>query len=206
MALGDKNGAQMITRLVSCVAAAWLLTSCVNTQVRVTAFTDPDFQQASYRRLIVAAPNLLPENAQYFESEMCKTLAPHVQKCDGASAMFPPTRSYSAEDIIRMLKASGSDAVLVLTLLSDQSSSQYVGTYATVNPYGTGLAVPLVRRDRGARASVQLTDIALWKPAWAGQIAVVGTGRGTSDASLISAGAHEIAAELKRVGRVGGPQ
>src|SRR5437773_12110525 len=42
--------------------------------------------------------------------------------------------------------------------------------------------------------------------AWAGQIAVVGTGQGTSDASLISAGAHEIAAELKRVGRVGGPQ
>jgi len=42
--------------------------------------------------------------------------------------------------------------------------------------------------------------------AWAGQIAVVGTGQSTSDASLISAGAHEIAAELKRVGRVGGPQ
>jgi hypothetical protein len=194
----------MITRLVSCVSGALLLTSCANTQVRVTAFTDPDFQKTSYRRLVVAAPDLLPENALYFEQEMCKALTVQVQNCRGASAMFPPTRKYSMEDIIRTLKESGSDAVLVLNLLSDQSSSQYVGTYAAANPYGTALAVPIMRTDRGARASVHLKDIALWRTAWAGQIAVAGTGRGTSDASLISTGAREIAAELQRAGRVGG--
>src|SRR5207245_11668655 len=110
------------------------------------------------------------------------------------------------DDLHRTLQASGSYAIRLLNRRRHQSRSPHGGTYATRNPHGTALGVPLVRRDRGARASVHLTDIASWKTAWAGQIAVVGTGQGTSDASLISAGAHEIAAELKRVGRVGRPQ
>lgn len=200
----------VIVRSAWFIVAAVGLAACAQTQVRVTAFKDPDFQSASYARFLVAAPNLLPENALYFEEEMCAALQPSA--CMGASALFPPTRTYTTDDLVAIIKKSGAQAVLVLSLESDQSASRYVGTYATANAtsnasstYGTALAIPIVRTDRGARAAVLLKDVASWRNAWAGDVAAAGRGYGASNAALISGAAYEIAEELRRVGLVAPP-
>lgn len=192
----------MKSRIIQLLLSSLILTGCATPQVQVTAFTDPDFVNKSYRQLVVAAPNLLPENAVYFEQEMCRALAAAVERCEGASAMFPPTRAYSSDQVIGILKASGADAVLAVHLLSDDSTERYVGTYATVNPYGTAFAVPIVKASRGARATVELLDIDAWRSAWAGQVVVTGQGHSSTDKALISAGAKEIGSELVSSGHV----
>ena len=134
--------------------------------------------------------------------------------------LFPPTRNYTEEDLAEALRQNEVDSILVISLTSDQSVTNYLGTVsnsfgtatttanvnnfgntATVNANtsysGTTTSTPMYERKRMAFGDVALYDASNGAIAWRGQIKTSGSGMlSTTDGAFLASASGEIAAKL----------
>jgi hypothetical protein len=195
----------MLTRALLAASASLLAVGCVTPQVRVTAFTDPAFATRAYTRFIVAGLNFQLEDAVQLEQEVCSALTSSGVACAGATKVLPPTRIYTTDEMLQIVRTSGADAVLMVGVVSDSTSENYAGTYAFPMANGAVMAAHVIRRDRGARVGVALRDVATWGNVWSGELIVTGRGPGTSTSAFIAAGSQSIVTELEKAGHVAVP-
>lgn len=153
------------------------------------------------------------------EKMMCEKVKPTI--CKPVKSILPPTRSYTASEVDTLINRSGVEAVLMISLVSDETDTRYIGS--TIDSYTTGSAqtsgkaffygnhanynsntnyssstqtnvTPEYSTSRNATAIVNLFDWGTGKTAWSGEINVVGRGvLGSKDSVLISSATDEIA-------------
>lgn len=189
----------------------------------VTAFRDPNYQEAVFQNIAVISFGMTFEGASKMERGVCSKIAP--VPCIGGKDIFPPTREYSNEEIATTLKNRNFDAVLAIILTEDESATAYVGTitsatgaasttasasgsgnFATVNANtqfaGSAVSTPMYETTRMAFGELALIDLTKGAIAWRGQIKTSGKGGflSTSDSAFLLSATGEISSQIKQSG------
>lgn len=117
--------------VVACIAAA----GCAST--KVTAFRDPDFASKQYRHVAAFVVGASLAVRQQMEQRLCSEIAP--TPCTPGLSVLPPTRQYTAEESTQLIGATGSDAVLIVSIGAEESQSGVIGyqTFSTAQATGT---------------------------------------------------------------------
>jgi hypothetical protein len=114
----------------ACAAAG-----CATTNV--TAFKDADFAAKQYHHVAAFVVGGTLEGRQDTELKLCAEIAPTA--CTPGLSVLPPTRQYTPEESAKLISGSDSDAVLIVSIGSDNSQSAIIGyqTFATAQASGT---------------------------------------------------------------------
>jgi len=187
-------------------AAALALAGCANT--KLTAYTDPAFQNAPYRSFVAHATNADLETQRLFSSEACEALRSRKAICTPALEIFPPTRKYTDDEVTETLQARGVDGYLLIAIGGGSSSSQYLGSQslATVNAYGTSISstnIATYSHSRHQAYDLILIDAATQKRAWIGGARVSGQGAlNVTDEAFASSLSIELVTALRKAGHL----
>jgi len=153
-----------ITKHIPIVIFLLTLTACISTQVR--DFTDPEYQTFTAKTLLVVTPS------QEFDDIFLSTLNDKNINISAKrfSDVFLPTRKYSTEEMTKIIKSRGYDAVIIITLAGEESSSQVVAymTNSSAQAYstgpntayasGSGITIPLTAHKRSTTSKAELYD------------------------------------------------
>ena len=160
--------------------AALLLHGCMNT--RVTGFTDPDYGNVRYQSIVAFAEDLNLEAATTFEDALCRAFRKQDVACASYHSVFPPTRQYGPEQVYAHMREAGHDALLMLSVTSDESQSvtsyqTFASATATASgAYGNSFTIPITSTSRSNSTRLRLFDATSGRIAWIGDANSQGTG------------------------------
>lgn len=149
------------------------LSGCATTSI--TGFTDPDFQNKSYKSLVVVTPNLNLEYSSLLQGKVCNAIQNMSISCKRGLDLFPPTRTFESDQIVSILKDNHIDGYLLLTYGGGATQSQQIGTLAygsatvfsnTISAYGS--STPVMSFSRSDGYSMVLIDTQTFNKAWVG--------------------------------------
>ncbi|NLX04451.1 MAG: DUF4136 domain-containing protein [Phycisphaerae bacterium] len=108
-------------------------------QVSMESFTDPDFREATYRRVMVAAvfPDL--DRRRAAEAAFVRAMAESDAEAEASLEYLLPTRQYSDDEVREILLRHNFDAVLTVRRTERWQEEEHVpgpGPYY-YRPYGT---------------------------------------------------------------------
>jgi hypothetical protein len=114
---------------------ACLVASCAST--KVTAFRDPEFSGKQYGHVAAFVVGASLSMRQEMELKLCSRIAP--TPCTPGLTIAPPTRKYTVEESSELIRASGADSLLIVSLGTDNSQSGIIGyqTFSTAQATGT---------------------------------------------------------------------
>lgn len=203
---------------ISIVLGALLLGGCATSNV--TGFKDP---QARVYGSAVIFSNAPIQEALALSRELCPKLG--VQRCYDKTDVFPPTRSYSTDEMMEILRGQGIETAVFVTTTSDVDGSRVVGyqnfsnttgtatgtaqvygntAYGTVNSNSTttGTSVPIVSFSRSSAMNVRVIDVSNGITAWVGDVRTSGQGMlGVSDSVFMSTATSKLAEALRPIYR-----
>lgn len=198
--------------LIASLLIALAVGGCAKT--RITGFTDPAFIGRSYSSAAVLAVAGGLEQSVRLEDTACRYMQAHGVTCERMTTLFPPTRSYSADDLYGALKAKGIGSVLILTAQKDRSESHvalyqsYTTANASANAYGAsgtgyGTNIPIYSSSRESSSRAELMDCDSRKLVWIGDAITKGKGRfGTSDEKFMRSLAKTSVDSLAKAGHL----
>jgi hypothetical protein len=155
------------------VVAILFLSGCATTSI--TGFTDPDFQSKAFKSLVVVTPNLNLEYSSLLQGKVCNAVQGMNISCKRGLDLFPPTRTFDTDGIVRILNDNRIDGYLLLTYGGGSTQSQQIGTLAygsatvfanTISAYGS--STPVMSFSRSDGYSIVLIDTQTFKKAWVG--------------------------------------
>ena len=118
-----------------------ILVGCAST--RMTSFTDPDYQKAEFKRILVVANTNDLEDRQKLESKMVEEFSNIGVFALESFRLFPPTRELTDEDKVELLLKYDIDAFISISVGESGVSEVYVPqtssttkTKGNVNVYG----------------------------------------------------------------------
>ncbi len=167
---------------IALIFLALSLSACVSTNVR--DFTDPDYTNYTSVKLLVEAPGYLFDDS--FSNELKDINVIYAS----ANDLFMPTRTYTAAEKLKIMRAKGFDSLLTIGITSDNQSKNVVGystnsyTNANASAYSTGYGsayatgssstnattIPIVSHRRNTHAQAKLYDIKSGRVIWVGDI------------------------------------
>lgn len=210
-------------RTFSLILLSLFLSSCATS--KITAFRDPAFATKQFDSISVFSLGMTLDAAVAVEQQLCTKIKP--TPCVTGKSILPPTRQYSPEEVEVILSQSGVNAVLILTLVSDNSDTRYIGSitnssaYSSANTmgsatlygnnaywnsntygsaYGRSLTTPIYSKSRVSLGELKLFDRGTGKIAWSGEIRIDGRGVASTDEAFINSATEKIAEELKTTG------
>jgi hypothetical protein len=219
MVKGLRNSRSVLAIVLIAAVVGFHTTGCATTQF--AAYRDPEHASASFRKVAVFLLGTPLNAAATAERMVCDKLAP--VSCLVGQTILPPILAYSDDEILKYLKRSGADSVLVAVLASDRASLQYLGTAVntTGSSHTTGqvnlpgafrastlgttrtVATPMYMSRRVAFGRLALFDMATGALVWGGEMQIEGSGAmGGSDAEFIRSATSKVANELKAAGLV----
>lgn len=151
-----------------------MTTGCISTSVK--DFTDPDYITFTSKKLLLDATNPLFDEA--FKNKLKNIDIEYLS----TNSLFLPTRKYTSEDKVKIIKEKGFDSYLVINIESDDSSSRVVAyqTSSTANAYSSGYGnayatgssstVPITSHRRQTGATAKLYDVKTGRMAWTADI------------------------------------
>ena len=185
-----------------------LLAACATT--KITGFTDPDYTGNRYSKLVIVTPNLNLEYSALLQGKVCKAIEARKASCLRGLDVFPPTRSYEAADVVRLLGERQIDGYLLLTYGGGATQSQQIGTmsYGSANVFGNtvsayGSSTPVMSFSRSDGYGVVLIDTKSYNKAWVGGATTQAQGLANiTDEVFTSSLGEQIAAELIKAGHL----
>jgi len=118
-----------------------ILVGCAST--RMTSFTDPDYQKAEFKRILVVANTNDLEDRQKLESKMVEEFSNIGVFALESFRLFPPTRELTDEDKVELLLKNDIDAFISISVGESGVREVYVPqtssttkTKGNVNVYG----------------------------------------------------------------------
>jgi hypothetical protein len=103
----------------------------------MTTVRDPAAPSAGYQRLLIIAPFTDLASRLYAENAFVAPLATRGVHGLPFLAVFPPTRTYSKEESAAMLRNSGADGALIVTLTDAYTQQVYVPRSSTTTGTAT---------------------------------------------------------------------
>ena len=171
-----------IAKYVPIITFLFILTACISTQVR--DFTDPEYKTFTAKTLLVITPS------QEFDDIFLNVI--HDKNINVSakrfSDVFLPTRKYSTEEMTKIIKNKGYDAVIIITLAGEESSSQVVAYmtnssaqaystgYNTAYASGSGLTIPLTAHKRSTTSKAELYDPINKRKIWVADLSTKASG------------------------------
>jgi hypothetical protein len=134
----DQNSCRIGGEMRSLFSSALVLCCTVGcASTNVTAFKDPDFAAKQYRHVAAFVVGGSLVIRQDMELRLCAEIAPTT--CTPGLTVLPPTRQYTPAESNQIIGASGSDAVLIVSIGADNSQSAIIGyqTFSTAQANGT---------------------------------------------------------------------
>lgn len=159
-------------RLIIFIVILWL-SGCATTSI--TGFTDPNFEDKTYKSLVVVTPNLNLEYSSLLQSKVCNAIQNMGISCKRGLDLFPPTRAFEPDQIVSILKDNRIAGYLLLTYGGGTTQSQQIGTLAygsatvfsnTISAYGS--STPVMSFSRSDGYSIVLIDTQTFNKAWVG--------------------------------------
>lgn len=189
-------------KIISTIVMCCGLTACAST--KITGYSDPAYTSKQYPNVVVFASNFGLETASQLENSICSQFADNNIKCFEFHLMFPPTRSFSADNVFLTLNEKDISSILILSSGGGYSSSQVFAYQAYGSAYthggqttASGMAFPISSYYRQSNMRLTLVDVATRATAWLGDAKTEGQGWvNVTDSAFISSIAREAATSL----------
>lgn len=117
------------------------LSGCAST--KMTSFKDPDYQQATFSRILVLANTNDLQDRKKLESQLVEEFSYYKIFALESYKLFPPTRDLSDEDKVELLLKNNIDALISIDVGESGTNEVYVPqtssetkTKGKVNVYG----------------------------------------------------------------------
>jgi hypothetical protein len=101
-----------------------LITGCATTSI--SSFRDPSFVGKRFQRILVVAPFADLESRTKAESAFVEGLAKYAVEGISSILVLMPTRTYTSEDLSKLLSENQIDGVLLVTLTDAYTTQTYV--------------------------------------------------------------------------------
>lgn len=116
------------------VLLIWMafIVGCASTSI--TSFRDPSFATKTFYRILVVSPSADLESRTKAESAFVERLAKHSVEGIPSISVFMPTRTYTNEELLKLLSENSIDGVLLVTLTDASTKQVYIP--ASSSTYG----------------------------------------------------------------------
>lgn len=172
-------------KALSVMLAAAFLSACIQSETK--SFTDPDYIEAKFTKLIVNL-NALPPTTR-IEAE--KVVLPKLREAGLDAVMLsdvvPPTRSFTPEEAIEIIAQSGHEYMLTVRVL-DSISSVSPATYYSYS-YGSGTvngnrvkanatttSIPIIHSKGSTAMLLMIFDVKSGNTAWEASVLTKSSG------------------------------
>ena len=125
----------MLKRILLVVAMSLFLGACASTEM--TSIRDPSASTLSYQRILVVAPFSDLESRMEAENAFVAQLRNRGVHGVPSISVLLPTRTYSDEELGSILKDTGVDGVLLVTLTAAYTQQSYVPGFSTTTGTAT---------------------------------------------------------------------
>ncbi len=105
------------------------ITGCASTSI--TSFRDPSFAAKSFYKILVMSPFADLESRTKAESAFVERLAKHSVEGIPSISVFMPTRTYTNEELFKLLSENSIDGVLLVTLTDASSNQVYIPAFSS---------------------------------------------------------------------------
>ena len=109
-----------------------LIAGCASTSI--TSFLDPSFSTKSFHRILIVSPFADLESRTKAESVFVERLAKFSVEGIPSIRIFMPTRTYTTEELLKLLSENKVEGVLLVTLTDAYTTQAYVP--ASSSTYG----------------------------------------------------------------------
>lgn len=145
------------------------LIGCATTSI--TGYSDPKYKNKKYSNIIVYASDYSFEKGRMFENSLCNKFEKKGVDCVPFTALFPPTREYSKDEIYNKLNKGNAKSVLVMSFQGDVSDSKIFGYQSYGNTTYANRSY-----NRQSSVGLRLLDTKTRETAWVGEAKTVGQG------------------------------
>lgn len=159
------------------------MVGCVSTQT--TAVKSAAYEGVKFRGVLVDVPTNDLTQRQHYENAMVTELANHNIRAVSAMRLFPPTDTWTAQEVGQLMARQGLDTVLWIQPAGESHSTQVIGQYTTaqVSSYGntaTGSATTtnITRTTHTAALEARLVVYDTSKTVWMAQSQGQGSAKG----------------------------
>jgi hypothetical protein len=162
-----------------------ILTACIQSEIQ--SFTDPDYKEAKFTKLVVNLNSLPISSRLEVEKIVIKRLTDAGYQAVLISDLLPPTRNYQNDEAISIVANSGVDFMLAINVLENTSSSSLVGfnNYTYGNAYVSGnqayahvntVSTPVVSAKGQTSIQATMFDVKNGNRAWIASVSTQARG------------------------------
>ncbi len=169
--------------LLSAALVLLAASGCVSTQT--TAVKSAAYEGVKFRGVLVDVPTTDLSQRQHYENAMVAELANHNIRAVSAMRLFPPTDTWTAQEVGQLMARQGLDTVLWIQPAGESHSTEVIGQYTTaqVSSYGntaTGSATTtnITRTTHTAALEARLVVYDTSKTVWMAQSQGQGSAKG----------------------------
>lgn len=112
------------SRILAATLVSATLLGCASS--KVTSVRDPAFQGRTFQRVVVVAPFTDLDKRATAENAFVAQLRKHGVDAMPSLQVLPPTRTYTGDEQAAIMKKTGADGVLVLTMTNQYADTTYV--------------------------------------------------------------------------------
>lgn len=164
-------------RISAAVACVFLLSAFRHTDIE--GHTDPHYAGYQFSTVVLQMPNLTLSYRNMLEERLAKKLRKMDIRLLTHNDLFPPTRTWTEEDIREVYESNGVDAGIIITL-GNHSSSRTPGMVmydaTTINGMTFGSATQVSFTRDQATFAIALVDAKTQDTVWMGELETRGSG------------------------------
>jgi hypothetical protein len=152
------------------------VTGCASTSM--TSFRDPSFATKAFHRILIVSPFADLESRTKSESRFVECFSRYAVEGISSIRVFMPTRTYTNEELSKLLSENGIDGVLLVTLADAYTAQTYVptssSTYGQATLSGNTINYSAYTQQYGGyyiskprvRYDLRLYDVSTGNTAW----------------------------------------
>lgn len=179
------------------------LCGCIKSEIQ--SFTDPDYQEVKFKRLVVDLTALSDSTRIVASKVVMQRLQEAGYEIVDINQVLPPTRKFTPEEAVKLLSESGYDNIMRIVVTGNQANSYVSGIYtysnASVHAYGnhaygnaSSYSTPIVSAHSETSIQTFIYDSKNLKTAW--QATINTTADGTMFAGDTQSIAHSVIGKI----------
>ena len=185
------------------ILLVFTLTACIESEIQ--SFTDPDYQNSNFTKLIIDATSLPDTSKIEAEKVVIQRLKEANYDVIDIGQILPPTRTFTPDDARKLLAESGYDNILRITITGNDSNTYLAGIYtyttANVSAYGNSAyghansySTPIVASNGTTSIQAVIYDAKNGNKAW--QATVVTKAQGTAFVGNVNSIANSVIGKI----------
>ena len=163
------------------------LAGCVSSQT--TGIKSAQYDGVRFKGAVVIVQAKDLGKRQHYEDVLVAELASHHIRAVSGLKLFPPTDTWSPEEVAQGMAKSGLDTMLSVSPTGEYNGTRVIGTYTSANAsascygntcsgYGSSTTTNITETSHALSLDIRLVDYASGKTIWMAQSSGQGSARG----------------------------